>query len=109
MDTNPDDDLQSLEQGRAAKAERNKLSRDTDEADFKWLMGSKRGRRITWRLLERARVFHPSFNTNAMAMSFAEGQKNEGLRTLDKIHTLCPEIYSVMLKEALHDTRSTDA
>ena len=35
--------------------------------------GSKRGRRIVWRFLERAGVYRLSFNTNAMAMAFAEG------------------------------------
>lgn len=102
-------DLQIQEAAQADKAQRSKLSRDTDESDFKWLMGSKRGRRIVWRLLDRAGVFRLSFNTNAMAMAFAEGTKNEGLRLLGQIHTLCPELYHVMTKEALHDNQNNDA
>ena len=101
-------DLTRQDAAKAAKAQSAKLSRDTDESDFKWLMSTKRGRRIVWRLLDRAGIFRSSFNTNAMAMSFAEGQKNEGLRLLGQIHTLCPELYPTMTKEALHDNRSND-
>jgi len=77
-------------------------------ADFKWLMSSKRGRRIVWRFLERAGVYRLSFNTNAMAMAFAEGNRNEGLRLLAHLHTLCPELYAVMVKEQNHDNRNAD-
>jgi hypothetical protein len=101
-------DIQSQERAKANADLRAKLAKDTEEADFRWLMGSKRGRRIVWRLLDRAGVFRLSFNTNAMAMSFAEGNKNEGLRTLTQIHTLCPELYPVMVKEQIHDHRNSD-
>lgn len=73
---------------------------DTELDDFKWLMSSKRGRRIVWRVLERAGVFRLSFNHNAMQMAFAEGNKNEGLRTLTMIHSVCAELYPTMVKEA---------
>lgn len=79
---------------------RRKLSRDNEEADIKWLMGSKRGRRIIWRQLDRAGVFRLTFNTNAMTMAFAEGNRNEGLRILTQIHAVCPELYPVMVREA---------
>lgn len=100
-------DIRSQERAKADTDQRNKLARDNEEADFKWLMGSKRGRRIVWRLLDRAGVFRLSFNTNAMAMAFAEGSKNEGLRLLAQIHTLCPELYPTMVKEA-NEHRNAD-
>lgn len=78
---------------------RKRIERESEESDLKWLMSSKRGRRILWRLLDRAGVFRISFNTNAMQMAFSEGNKNEGLRTLALIHTHCPELYPVMVKE----------
>ena len=102
-------DVHAIERVKAEKDLALKLSRDTDDADFKWLMGSKRGRRIIWRQLERAGVFRLSFNTNAMQMAFSEGNKNEGLRTLAQIHTLCPELYSVMIKDNVNDNRNTDS
>jgi hypothetical protein len=94
-------DLRGQEQARDEAATRDRLAKTNEDEDFKWLMGSKRGRRIVWRLLERTGVFRLSFNTNSMAMAFAEGNRNEGLRVLGQIHTLCPELYSVMMKEAI--------
>lgn len=93
-------DIRSQERAQADKDLRNKLAKDTEESDFRWLMGNKRGRRIVWRLLERTGIFRISFNTNAMTMAFSEGNRNEGLRTLTQIHALCPEFYHVMVCEA---------
>ena len=93
-------DLEAQRDAKREKARQAKIAREAEEADFRWLMGSQRGRRIVWRLLDRAGVFRLSFNVNAMQMAFAEGCRNEGLRTLSRIHTLCPELYSTMMKEA---------
>lgn len=101
-------DIRSQERAKADNATRNKLARETEESDIKWLMASKRGRRIIWRLLDQAGLFRLSFNTNAMTMAFAEGNKNAGLRILAQIHALCPELYSTMVKEQTHDPRSND-
>lgn len=101
-------DIRAQEKVREVAQERDKLARHNEEDDLKWLMGSKRGRRVIWRFLDRAGVFRLSFNTNAMQMAFAEGNRNEGLRLLDKIHTLCPELYPVMVKEHTNDNRDAD-
>lgn len=101
-------DVHAQEAARESQDRAQRLSKDTEESDFKWLMGNKRGRRIVWRLLEKAGVFRSVFNTNAMAMSFAEGHRNYGLHTLGLIHSLCPELFSVMLKENASDHRNTD-
>lgn len=100
-------DIQQQERDAEDATKRRRLVQDTEESDFKWLMGRKQGRRIVWRLLEKAGVFRTSFNTNSMAMAFAEGSKNEGLRILALIHTLCPELYPTMVKEA-NDNRNPD-
>lgn len=101
-------DVRGQERARADKDLRDKLNRDTEEADLKWLMGSKRGRRIVWRLLDRAGVFRLSFNSNSMTMAFNEGNRNEGLRTIALIHTHCPELYPVMVKENVSEQRNAD-
>jgi hypothetical protein len=101
-------DLRGQERIREDQNLRTRLTRETEEADLKWLMGSKRGRRIVWRFLDRAGVFRLSFNTNAMQMAFAEGNRNEGLRMLAQIHALCPELYPVMVKEQTNDNRNAD-
>jgi hypothetical protein len=82
------------------------MTRESEEADLQWLMSSKRGRRIVWRLLDRAGVFRLSFNTNAMSMAFSEGNRNEGLRILGLIHTICPNLYPTMVKEAKNERRN---
>jgi hypothetical protein len=101
-------DIRSQERAKSEIDKREQLTKETDESDLKWLMSSKRGRRIIWRLLDRAGVFRLSFNTNAMAMAFAEGNRNEGLRLLAQIHALCPELYPVMLKDNVNDNRNDD-
>jgi len=99
-------DFEGEEIAQAEKAVRSKSARDVEDADFKWLMGSRRGRRIVWRRLDRAGIFRSSFNSNSMAMAFAEGCKNDGLRIIGQIHLLCPDTYSVMIQEALDDKRN---
>lgn len=100
METFDPTDIRAQEKAHAETELRRKLSKDTEESDLKWLMGSKRGRRIVWRQLDRAGVFRLSFNTNAMTMAFAEGNRNEGLRILAQIHAICPELYPTMVREA---------
>lgn len=93
-------DIRAQERIRADAATQRKLSRDTEESDLKWLVGSKRGRRIVWRLLEQAGVFRLSFNTNAMQMAFNEGNRNYGNRVLAMLHEHCPDAYVQMMNEA---------
>ena len=100
-------DVHAQEVARNSQEREQKLSKDTEESDLKWLMRNKQGRRIVWRLLEKAGVFRSVFNTNAMAMSFAEGHRNYGLQTLTLIHVACPELFPVMLKENTNE-RNTD-
>ena len=92
-------DLRSQEKTEADKKLREKLVRENEEVDLKWLMSNKRGRRIIWRLLDQAGVFRLSFNTNAMSLAFAECNRNFGNRTLSLIHTHCSELYPQMVKE----------
>ena len=100
-------DIQGQERAKAEQARRGKLARETEVDDLKWLMGSKRGRRIVWSHLDRAGVFRLSFNTNSMQMAFNEGQRNAGLQLLAQINTHCPEQYQAMIQEQ-KDERNTD-
>ena len=96
-------DLRGQERAKEQSEERTKLALQNEQDDFKWLMSSKRGRRIIWRLLDQAGVFRLSFNTNAMSMAFAEGNRNFGNRTLSLIHSHCSELYPQMVKENTND------
>lgn len=100
-------DIQAQEKTQKEQALRTKIESTNEEADLKWLMGSRRGRRIVWRILEQSGVFRLSFNTNAMQMAFNEGSRNYGNRTLAMLQTVCPELYLQMTKEAT-DVRNTD-
>ena len=93
-------DQKAQDKAREDRNARNKQAEKSEIEDVKWLMGNARGRRILWRMLDRAGVFRLSFNTNSMTMAFAEGARNEGLRLLATIHTACPDLYPTMLKEA---------
>lgn len=102
-------DIRGQEKAQADKLLRDKLAKENEEADLKWLMGSRRGRRIVWRLLDQAGTFRLSFSTNAMQMAFAEGNRNYGNRVLAMVHALTPELYPVMVKENAHDRSADDS
>ena len=69
-----------------------------ESEDMKWLMSGKRGRRVMWRLLERAGIYRSSFTGNSETF-FREGQRNLGLVYLDQIHAHSPAAYSAMIEE----------
>lgn len=92
-------DIEGIEEARADRELKGRLHKETEESDIKWLLSSKRGRRIVWRLLDQSGVFRSSFNPTAMVMAFNEGNRNFGNRILALIHTHCSELYPTMLKE----------
>lgn len=91
-----DDDLHSEQQ---AMKDANQLEQETEVADFKWMMSGPRGRRFIWRQLTQSGVFLSSFNPEAMQMAYNEGFRNAGLKLLNQVQTLCPELYSTMMQE----------
>lgn len=68
--------------------------------DIEKQMKTRSGRRLMWRVLELAGVFRSSFSTDALAMAFQEGQRNQGLILLIDIQTVDPDGYTLMAKEA---------
>jgi hypothetical protein len=93
-------DTRALERAQSQADERNAQAGRVEADDLKWLMSNKRGRRIAFRLLERAGVWRSSFNTNALTMAFSEGTRNLGLMLLSQITAHCAERYDEMLKES---------
>lgn len=93
-------DQESQDRHRKAQDLKQELAGKTESDDIKWLMGSRRGRRILWRFLDRAGVYRSSFHQNSMTMAFNEGVRNEGLRLVGLIHTAAPEMYATMMKES---------
>jgi len=93
-------DISSQEDAARDESLRRQSAYETELADVKWLMERKQGRRFIWRLLDAAGVFRTSFHATAMIMAFNEGQRNYGIRLFSQVQTACPELYTVMLKEA---------
>lgn len=102
-------DIRGQERAQAERNLRERIARENEDSDVKWLMSSKRGRRFVWRLMDQAGTFRSVFNTNAMAMAFAEGNRNTGLRILAMVTSLCPEHYPAMLKENTDDRSQPDS
>ena len=102
-------DIRGQERAQAERNLRERIARENEDSDVKWLMSSKRGRRFVWRLMDQAGTFRSVFNTNAMAMAFAEGNRNTGLRILAMVTSLCPEHYPAMLKENTNDRDQHDS
>ena len=100
-------DIRSQERAKADTDLRNKLAKDTEEDDFTWLMGSRRGRRIVARIIERSRAGDCCFNTNALTMSFNSGRQVEGEYQVRMARRICPELYLEMMKE-MNDDRNND-
>jgi hypothetical protein len=93
-------DTEANDAARLARTEMSKLAERAEAQDLQWLMSSKRGRRIVNRLLQNAGVFRLSFHTNALQMSFNEGNRNTGLMLLAAITEHSPERYAEMIEEA---------
>jgi hypothetical protein len=94
-----DHDEAAIQEQRDKKAIKAKLSTETELDDIKWLMKTKRGRRIVWRQMTQAGVFQISFSTNAMQMAFNEGNRNSGNRLLTLVNLAAPDLYMTMVTE----------
>ena len=92
-------DTDAVETAQKDASDKQKLSARIEKDDLVWMMGNKRGRRVLYRILERAGVWRLSFNTNAMQMAFNEGMRNEGLALTAKIMGYCSEQYTLMVTE----------
>lgn len=101
-------DIRSQERAKADTDLRNKLEEDREEYAYKQLMSYDWGRFLAWGILKRARMFQLSYDDNALRMAFKEGMRNEGLYTWKQIHTFCPELYPVMVREQTDDNRNAD-
>ena len=78
------------------------------ESDVRWLMGHKRGRRIVFKIMDEAKVFHTIFNPNALTMAHSAGVKDLAFRFLEVINRRCPDHYTLMMKERHDDGGDTD-
>jgi hypothetical protein len=101
-------DLRALERRQAKADEDRARRRQLEREDVAWLMGSPRGRRIVWRLLETCGVYRSSMTGNSETY-FREGMRNVGLILLRDIHDATPDEFVLMLKEHRPDDRHDHA
>lgn len=66
-------------------------------------MSDKRGRRVMFRLFDRAHLYRSSFSNDPHSTSFREGERNVGLYFLATITEACPERYITLLQESRAD------
>ncbi len=92
-------DLRGQERAKQEIEARNKVERQIEQQDLKWLMKCRQGRRIVWRLLERTGLYRTSFDPNPAMMAFNEGNRNLGLMLMAQLNEVCPERYTLMVQE----------
>lgn len=63
------------------------------------LLRDRAGRRWLYNLLGFCHAYESSFRTNALAMAYAEGERNVGLRIIADLTEASPELYFQMHKE----------
>jgi hypothetical protein len=93
-------DLDGQEQDQAREQRKAQLRAEQEIEDIKWLVSSKQGRRVVWRLLEKAGVFRTSFSTNALQMAMSEGNRSYGLFWLNEVMASCPDKFVLMINES---------
>ncbi len=64
--------------------------RRLEVGDLKWLMANAQGRRVVWRLLQRAGVYTSSFSHSGSVMAFNEGRRDMGLWLLAEVSDASP-------------------
>jgi hypothetical protein len=73
------------------------------------IMSVAPGRSWMLDLLERCHIFQVSFNGNALASAFAEGERNVGLKLLNDIMSFCPDQYIAMMQERNERDRANES
>ena len=82
-----------------AGAEKEKLGRERDLADFMHVMESAQGRRVVYRYLGICGLYRTSFTGNNTTF-FNEGRRDIGLQLMADVQDSSPELYLKMLHEA---------
>lgn len=93
-------DLYEDEQPSAEQLKRLAEREDRDAEDIRFVMGSERGRRVVWQVLEQGKVFSACFAADPHITAFNEGQRNLALALFQRVMTSCPELYLKMADEA---------
>ena len=81
------------------KEERQKQRKERDLADIRFVAKSPEGRRLLWRMMAENGIFQPSFNSESLVMSYAEGRRAAGLSILHDIFSAKSSLFGQMQQE----------
>lgn len=77
--------------------------------DMRAVLAMPEGERVLYRLLGMTGIFKSSFNTNGLAMGFAEGQRHIGLLMLASIEAADPAAFIRMQTNHLNEKEASNA
>jgi hypothetical protein len=92
-------DIHGQQQAKAQAEAREQLARENEATDIKQLMTHAWGRRLVWRMLDKAGMYRTSFTGNSETF-FREGMRNYGIWLTALINEHCPEQYAAMVAES---------
>jgi len=92
-------DTASQEREAVLEEQKAREIRRREVGDLTWLMANAQGRRIVWRLLQRAGVYMSSFNHSGSVMAFNEGRRDMGLFLLAETSDASPNGLLKMITE----------
>lgn len=92
-------DLHQFDADTEAQVAKDEAAAQQDAEDIKWLMASKQGRRVAWRLLARTKVFHNPFAAVDPQTNFSCGEMNVGQWFLAEVMEHSPDAFLQMFKE----------
>lgn len=75
---------------------------EREEDDLRFVLSSRQGRRLLWRVISECGVFKLSY-TGSADTNFNEGQRNMGLKIMTMIDEADKNAVSVMMKESKED------
>lgn len=108
MSTYDPHDVSTQRKAQADAEAKLKRLAEVDREDLRWLMGTKRGRRIVWRqMLAPCGIYRLSYTGNSDTY-FREGQRSIGLTTVARLHETCPELYHLMQQEQKDERDNAD-
>lgn len=71
---------------------------------LKAVLDTRDGRAVIWQILSDTGIYRSSFDRDAAVMAFNEGQRNVGLRLLDRVMAVDIDAFKLMQDEA-HERR----
>lgn len=92
-------DIDAQEAETADRKSAEDVALQNEIGDLKKLMGNPHGRRVMFRLLDKAHIFTAAPIADHAAMAFWAGERNYGLRLMALVTENCGEHYLAMLKE----------